>query len=151
MYRTPVGNDGALKAPFVLENFSEELTVLRAPDGIHLVVGAHYRIRLCLFDGYFKAAQIYLAHCSFVDFNARVKAVLFLIVERVVLRTGADAFLFETENEFRSKLARDDGVLRIIFKISAAESVSLYVHAGTQNRRHAVARTFGSHSLAKLS
>ena len=132
MYSAPVGNEKPIKAPFVFEYVTEKMLVFGTPYGVYLVIGAHHCVRMGFFYRNLKSAQIYFAHCSFVNFDACIKTVFFLVVHCVVLRTSAYALFLKSEHKLRRKLARDYGIFRIVFKVSAAENIAFYVHSGTE-------------------
>ncbi|MPM69555.1 hypothetical protein SDC9_116502 [bioreactor metagenome] len=54
-YSAPIGNHKAFKAPIVLEDLRQQMIILRGKSTVHLVVGAHYGIRLAHFHGFFKS------------------------------------------------------------------------------------------------
>ena len=51
MYRTPVRDDEAFEAPFILENLGQQFVVLGTVAAVEFVVGAHHRPGFAVLDG----------------------------------------------------------------------------------------------------
>ena len=126
----PVGDNHALVAPFFFEDLGEELFMLGAPHGVHLVIGAHDARGVALFHGDLKGTEIDLPHGAFIHVGAGVYTVFFLVVHGIVLETGGNAIVLRAVDVACYHLSSQNGIFGDVFKVSAAEHIPLDIHPG---------------------
>jgi len=103
-----------------------------APNAVYLVVACHNAVRRRLLNAYFKALEIDFAKSPFGHYVVGVIAVIFLIVAGKVLRTRRNAVFLYAPDRCRSGFAREIRVLGIVFEVSAAQHVPVYIHPRCQ-------------------
>ena len=86
----PVGNNNAVKAPFVAQNGLLKLLVIGAVDTVKLVISVHNGPRLAFFNGNFKSGEVNFAQGALVNNAVNRHTAHFLIVGCKMLEGGSD-------------------------------------------------------------
>ena len=134
----PVCDDEAFEAPVPAQHVGQQPFVFGAEGAVDLVVCAHDRPRLGLFDGYFKRGEIDFAQRAFVHNRIDLHAARFLIVARKMLERGAHALFLHAVDKGRAHLSCEQRVLGEIFKIASAQGRALDIDAGAEHHAHAL-------------
>ena len=80
--------------------------MVAAPGVVHLVVSAHDRPGLRLFDDPLKGAQVDFPQCTLIYFYIDRHALKFLIVAGIVFQRGADTFALDATYRSAAHFAR---------------------------------------------
>ncbi len=121
---------------------------------VHAIVGRHHRPGFGRFHHVFEGGQIDLAQGPRVGLDADGHAAFFLVVGRIVLQRGADAFALQPLDVGRAQAAGQERVLRIGLEIAAPERRAHDVdgrrqhHARAQRQRLAADR--GGHFACQI-
>jgi len=99
------------------------------PYAVELIVACHYVYRIAFFDADLEPFEIYLSECAFRHAAVACVASDFLIVAREVLGASSFAFALYSFSESRGEFAADKRVFRVIFEVSSAQRIAVYVHA----------------------
>ena len=126
---TPVGNDHPVKAPFLPENFREQVAVFTGIIPVQAVVGRHNRGGACRFHHIFKGAEINLPQGAFIDLAVGGLSVCLLIVGRKMLEGDRHVFALGGADIGRAQPSGQKGVFAEILKVSAAQGGTLHVDA----------------------
>ncbi|OQA16845.1 MAG: hypothetical protein BWY63_02603 [Chloroflexi bacterium ADurb.Bin360] len=136
MHRAPIGDDEALQAPFALEDFREQIGLLRAIDAVDPVVGAHHRPGLGFLDRGLESRQVDFAQGTFIHLGANRHALIFLVIGCIVLERGPHTPALDAVDETGSHFASKIGVLGEILEVAPAHRRPLHIDAGSQNHIH---------------
>ncbi len=136
VHRAPIGDDEAFQAPFLLEDFGEQMRLFRAIDAIDAVVGAHHRPGLRFLDRDLERGKVDLAEGALIHLSVDGHALIFLIVGRVVLERRPHSPALDAVDEAGRHFARQVGILREILEVAPAQRRALHVHAGAENDVH---------------
>ena len=132
----PVGDDHALIAPFIAQDIPEQVHVLVGKVPVDPVIGTHEAAGPALRDGVAEALQIYLPESPLIHHLVHAHAPGLLAVHRIVLDAGGDALGLYAPDHGRRQFPRQIGVLGEVFKVPAAEGVTLYIQARAQYHAH---------------
>ena len=128
----PVGNDHPVKAPFLPENFREQVTVFTGIIPVQAVVGRHDCRGARRFHHVFKGTEINLPQGAFVDLAVGRLSVGLLIVGREMLEGDRHVFALGGADIGRAQPSGQKGVFAEILKIPAAQGGTLHVDARPQ-------------------
>ena len=149
--RGPVGHNEAVKAEFLPRDAGAEVIAVGRVDPVDQVVAGHHGERVRPADRDPESAQVDLAQRPLGNDAVAEHAVVLLVVAAEVLDGGAAAGMaLDTPGDCCGRDAADQGILRVIFKISSAEGVAVDVHAGRQPEGDAEALHFIADQVADL-
>ena len=126
----PVGHDYALKAPFAAQDIGYQPPVFRAVCAVYFVVRRHHRRSLAALYRRLERSNVHLAQGAPGDFCGIHGARPLAAVAGKVLYARRHALALHAAYILRRELARKVWFLRKVFKISAAQRIALYIHAG---------------------
>ena len=132
----PVGDDAAIKAPFVPEDGFYQLVMIVAPDTVDLVVAGHQGQRLSFLHADLKTLQVNFPQGPLREDTVVLVPVGLLIVAGKVLGTGGHTGALDAPDVGGSDAARNQRIFRVVFKITAAEGIAVDVHAGSQLKKN---------------
>ena len=145
---TPIGDDHAVKAPFVAQNLLQQMLIFVRVDAVDLVVGGHDGQRLGLTYCDFKTGQIQFTHGAFVDHGvARLTAQL-LAVDCEMLRACGDAVALNAANQARCHTPGDNRIFGVVLEVTSAQRVALDVQARAEQHVHVKIVRFAAEGLA---
>ena len=128
----PVGNDHPVKAPFLPENFREQVAVFTGIIPVQAVVGRHHRGGTRRFYHVFKGAEIDFPQGALVNLAVGRLPVCFLVVGREMLEGNRHVFALRGTDIGRAQPSGQEGVFAEILKIPAAQGGTLHVDARPQ-------------------
>ena len=136
--------------PFFSEYFIQQPRILRCEDSVDLIIRAHNRFGLCLFDRCLKSRQINLPKRSFIHFGGGGHSVVFLVVRRKMLDRRSHTFLLDTLNMSLRHLTSQIRVFRKILKVSAAQRGTFDIYCRSKQNRNIFRLAFFSKGRSHL-
>ena len=135
-HRAPVRDNQSLEAPFVFENFGQQVVMFGGECAVELVVGAHHRPGLGLFDCFFKGGQVDFAQGALIHFGADAEALEFLVVGGIMLERSAHALALNAVDDAGSHFPGQVRVFGKILEVAAAQRGAFHVGAGAEQNIH---------------
>ena len=138
----PVGDDGAVEAQLVLQQFGEQVVVVGHRRGldpvVDLVVGRHDRPGLALAHRVLERGEVDLAQRLRVDGGDVFGAVGLGVVGDEVLHARGDALVLDAADHLRADERGEVRVLRVALEVPAAHRGALDVDLGGEHDVDAV-------------
>ena len=122
-----------------------------SPDAVYLIIRSHYIEWVRGFDAYLKALEINLAQSALGHARIVIDTHGLLIVAGEVLRAGGDPLRLDTAHDRRTHGAGEQRIFGEIFKVSAAERISVDIHTGGEQDIGALARHLGTLGSIQLA
>ena len=145
---TPIGDDHAVKAPFVAQNLLQQMLVFVRVDAVDLVVGGHDGQRLGLTYCDFKTGQIQFTHGAFVNHGVARLATQFLAVDCEMLRACGNAVALNAANQACCHTSGDNRIFGVVLEVTSAQRVALDVQAWAEQHVHVKIVRFVAEGLA---
>lgn len=117
----PVTHNEAVPAPLAPEDISDEVVVGRAKVSVYLVVSRHDRPRVAVADRDLERLEVDLAQGALGNLLVDEEAAILLVVGGVVLHTGPNSSSLDRLDVLGGKLARQERVLAVSFKVAPAQ------------------------------
>ena len=143
----PVRHHHTFKSPFVTQERSLQLRILRGIYAIHIVIGRHYGPGGRFLHGNFKAFQIYLAQSTGRYLGIICHTVCFLVIDGKVFDGGSHTIALHATYVCSRNLSTHQRVFGIVFKVSPAKRMPLDIQGRCQQYIHAVFQNLVTDSL----
>ena len=129
----PVGDDGAVEAPLVEEDFLEQMLVLVGVGAVDQVVAGHEVLGVGLLDGDLETGEVDLAQRALIEHGVGCLAAGLLLVAGEVLGAGGEALVLDAAHIACGHLSCEIGILGDVLEVASAERVALDAEAGAQD------------------
>ena len=129
---TPVADDGAIEAPFTLEDLVHKVLVVAGMLTTEEVVASHQCPGTTFANGCLESGQIDLAEGTLVAESIGGVALVLVVVERIVLHADCHALLLHALDVAHCHAAREEGVFAHILETAAIERGATDVDARTE-------------------
>ena len=146
----PVGDDKAVKAPGIPEDFLQKMGIFIGINAVDHIVGAHDGFRMALANGNLKIGEIQFPEGPLVHDGIGGHAPQLGVVGGKMLGTGADAICLDAADIASGHFARQIGVLGEVFKIAATERIALGIHTGTEKNAYILAGSLGAQMASQF-
>ena len=145
MHCAPVAHHPAAIPPVLLQDLGQQELVLPGPFAIDLVIGAHDRAGVAVFDGDLKSQQVALAQGCLINPCIDHMAAGLLVIERKVFE-GADNLVgLRALDPCARQFPCEQGVFAQIFEIATAAWLAGQVGTAAQQNIEPLVSGFGSH------
>ena len=134
----PIGHHCALIPPVVTKDMSQEFLALRRILAIHMIVGRHHRPWMGLGDSDFERLEINLPQGTLRQAGIVVHTVGLLVVHSKMLEARTYAIALHAFDVGCRRLSGQQGILGIIFKVTATERIPLNVDSRCQQHVDAI-------------
>ena len=128
----PVRHDEAVKAPFVHQNFPEQMPVFVGIYAVDPVVGRHDAVGLSLLHGDLKAGEVDFLQRPFVKHTVGVHPQRLLTVHGKVLRTRRNALGLNAADAGGGHFPGKVGIFREVFKVPSTKRTALDIQPRPQ-------------------
>ena len=129
----PVGHNDTLESPVLTKNLGEQIVVTHRELTIHLVIRGHHCPGIALADGNLEATEIELTGCSLRHTFINRSTIGLLGVYGEVLGRDTCALTLYAIDIGGSNLTGEQRVFRVILEVTAAERITVQVHARTKD------------------
>ena len=129
----PVTDHHTIEAPVALQDIVQQYAVMTVVLIVVQVIGTHQRPRTTFLHGSLEGRQIDFVEGTVADLHVHLMAVGLIVVQRIVLHAGRDAFRLQTLHIGHHHARCKEGVLAHVFEIAAIERCAENVHTGTEN------------------
>ena len=147
----PVGHDQSAESPLLSGNLGTGVIAVGGVNSVDLIVARHDGKRRRGADGNLKSLQVNFPKRTFREDRIARHTVVFLIVAGKMFDRGSDARnRLHALRDRRRHGSGDQGIFGIIFEVSAAERISVDIHARSQPERHPEVNRFMANRLADL-
>ena len=128
----PIGDDHAVKAPLIFENFVQQGFIFANISVIHTVIRRHQRPGLSFFNSGLEGREINFLQGARVHFGADREALKLLIVGNKVFDAGSHALALQALNIRDGYPRRKVRVFREAFKVAPRQRMPVDIHRRPQ-------------------
>lgn len=121
----PVTHNESVPTPLATEDISNEIVVRRAKVSVDLIIRRHDRPRITVADRDLERLEVNLAQGALGNLLVDEETAILLVVGGVVLHTGPYASSLDRADVLSGKLARQERILAVSFKVAPAQRGSL--------------------------
>ena len=151
MHRAPIAHHPAGIVPVALQHIGQQVLVLARPVAVDLVVRAHDRSGMPLFDRDLKGEQVAHAQRRLADPRIDHHAAGFLRVEREMLDRRNDVVRLDPGDMRAAQRAREQRILAQIFEVATVPRIARQIDAARQQHvEPLVPRLRPDHRAARL-
>ena len=148
MRAAPVAYHHTIEAPVAFQDIVQQYAVVAVVLIVVQVIGTHQRPRATFLHGSLEGRQIDFVEGTVADLHVHLMTVGLIVVQRIVLHAGRDAFRLQALHIGHHHARCQEGVLAHVFEIAAIERCAENVHTGTENHVLVAVEGFFAQALA---
>ena len=148
MAASPVGDYHTIEAPVLLQDLVEHDIIVAVVLVLIEIVGAHDSPGTTLLHSGLESGQVDLVQGTIADDDIHLMTVFLVVVQRIVLHAGSDAFRLQSLNIRHYHPRGQEGVFAHILEVAAIERGAEDVHARAQHHTLVAIEGFFAQALA---